>query len=350
MLTLNELLDKPLQLLADLLKGVDKVALLDYPEYANVGDSMIWLGQVALLRRLNKKIIYVCAISNFDEHEAAAAVGAGAALIINGGGNFGTLWPHHQEFRERIMTLFADALIIQMPQSICFEDEAALQRTRRIIGNCSNLHLLVRDHPSYAFARDNFSTDIVLCPDSAFFLTDLPTLVPDLDVVYLRRSDREADVNSGGGELHSSLAINVTDWLEQNWIEKQLQQTLRYSVRKKWLRNNQRVTIALYNLLAYIRTRRGVQLLARGRCIITDRLHAHVLSVLLKRPSFLLDNSNGKVFAFYEAWTRDLGVSRCVGSVREALRMASVLNVVQFLALQFFYESDVATVALAYVS
>lgn len=337
--SISELLERPLQLLGELLKNVDTVALLDFPAYGNVGDSMIWLGQVALLRRLHKKIVYICTLDNFDAGELARVQAAGAALLLTGGGNFGTLWPHHQAFRERVMTLFPHALIVQMPQSICFENDEALQRAQRAIASCSNLHLLVRDHPSYAFARDNFSTDIALCPDSAFFLGDLHAPAPACDIIYLRRSDKEADALRGNESIASN-SITVTDWRKPSWMEKQLQRFLYHGVRLGLLRNTQDKVIALYNLLARMRTKRGIDLLARGRCIITDRLHAHVLGVLLKRPSYILDNSNGKVFAFYEAWTRDLGVSRCATSLREALRMATVNLFTSISLLQMFLQDD----------
>src|SRR5690606_38625060 len=144
----DDITEKPLQLLAELLDGIDEIALLDYPEYANVGDSLIWLGQIALFKRLKKRVVYVAAAWHSDDAALRKVVDNGAAIIIMGGGNFGTLWPHHQTYREHIMRAFADATIIQMPQSICFEDEAALARTREIIANCSNFHLLARDFPS----------------------------------------------------------------------------------------------------------------------------------------------------------------------------------------------------------
>lgn len=334
---IDTLLEKPLQLMAELLKDVDKVALLDYPEYANVGDSMIWLGQIELLRRLGKKVVYVCAISNYAEREVGAAVASGAALLISGGGNFGTLWPHHQQFRERVMRTFPDALIIQMPQSICFKDDAALARTRNAIANCRNFHLIVRDYPSLAFARENFPGSIWLSPDSAFFLENLRAAPAVHDIVYLRRSDKEAATND---ITEARADIKIADWRSEWLHEKLLQRILRNALRFRLLRNSQRITIALYNALAKIRMQRGVQLIASGKQVITDRLHAHVLSVLLNRPNYILDNSNGKVFAFYEAWTRDLGLSQRANSLLEALRMARTISSFALPIVQFFLLDD----------
>ena len=47
-------------------------------------------------------------------------------------------------------------------------------------------------------------------------------------------------------------------------------------------------------------------LLARGECVVTDRLHGHLLATLLGRPSVVCDNSFGKVRSFYETWTQPL--------------------------------------------
>jgi exopolysaccharide biosynthesis predicted pyruvyltransferase EpsI len=43
--------------------------------------------------------------------------------------------------------------------------------------------------------------------------------------------------------------------------------------------------------------------LSRGRVVITDRLHGHILCLLLGLPHVLLDNSIGKLSAYFETWT-----------------------------------------------
>jgi pyruvyl transferase EpsO len=51
------------------------------------------------------------------------------------------------------------------------------------------------------------------------------------------------------------------------------------------------------------RFRRGVRQLSRARAIVTDRLHVHIVSLLLGRPHAVLDNSYGKVRNFMSAFT-----------------------------------------------
>ena len=57
--------------------------------------------------------------------------------------------------------------------------------------------------------------------------------------------------------------------------------------------------------LAEWRLQRGLAMLATGELVVTDRLHAHILSLLLDIPHVLLDNSYGKVAGFADQWTRD---------------------------------------------
>ncbi|WP_276524270.1 polysaccharide pyruvyl transferase family protein, partial [Enterobacter hormaechei] len=43
------------------------------------------------------------------------------------------------------------------------------------------------------------------------------------------------------------------------------------------------------------RVERGLRLLSRGERIVTDRLHGHILSLLLGIPHVVLDNDYGKL-------------------------------------------------------
>lgn len=320
----DDLTARSLQLLKEILRDVDSVALVDYPVSGNVGDSMIWLGQVALLKRLNKKIVYVDAAWHSDDAALRRVVEKGAAIVIMGGGNFGTLWPHHQRFREHLLQTFADATIVQMPQSIFFADDEAVERARRIVAGCNKFHLLVRDFPSLEFARANFDAQIELCPDSAFFLGALPAPHPDVDMIYLRRTDRESSAQSFRAETTSSQhSIEVTDWLRQNVVERALHKIVRALLRFRLLRNTSFLTAYLYNQLAWARVRRGISTLARGRCVVTDRLHAHVLCMLIGRYHLLLDNGIGKIFAFHEAWTQRWPSLARAETIEEAFALAS---------------------------
>jgi pyruvyl transferase EpsO len=88
--------------LRPLLAGVRKVALLDYPNFPNVGDSAIWLGQIAWLRSLGLRPVYSADRRLYSEERLRRCVGDGT-IIFSGGGNLGDLWEDHQRFREAVV-------------------------------------------------------------------------------------------------------------------------------------------------------------------------------------------------------------------------------------------------------
>ena len=82
---------------------------------------------------------------------------------------------------------------------------------------------------------------------------------------------------------------------------------------------------ATYDPLARERLLRGCGLLSRGRVVITDRLHGHVLCLLLGIPHVLLENNYGKVRWFSETWTRDCSLACWADSPPEALALAEAM-------------------------
>ena len=58
----------------------------------------------------------------------------------------------------------------------------------------------------------------------------------------------------------------------------------------------------LWDQLAEDRTLRGLRILSRGRVVITNRLHAHLLCLLAGIPHVVCDTANGKIFAHRDTW------------------------------------------------
>ena len=282
----------------------DGYALVDFPDHANVGDSAIWLGASAVLEELTgRPPVHVAEGRRMGLAGLAGRLGDGT-IYINGGGNFGDLWPASQDFREALLDLFPRTRIVQLPQSIHFEDEANAERCAAAIARHGDFHLLVRDATSAAYARERFDCPVTLVPDCAFGLGPLARSAEPSRAVYaLLRSDKEAS-GAEHGALRA-LAPVVEDWLaepgpEVGWLRLRiLVDTLlspRFAgtaARPGW-----------YRRMAKLRLARGAAALCSGRQAVTDRLHGHILCVLLGIPHVALDNSYGKVGAYYRQWTR----------------------------------------------
>jgi pyruvyl transferase EpsO len=317
---LAELRDGTIASLRGWLGGHDAVALLGFPNYANVGDSAIWLGTLAYLRGLGIGLRYVCDAATYAPARLASRIGRGV-ILLQGGGDFGDLWPDHQAFREEVVAAFPHNPIVQLPQSIYFRDRAALARAQAVLDRHPNFTLLVRDHRSLELARAEFRARSELCPDMAFGLGPLRRPQPPVDdVVWLARTDLEAVPHGGGLE---GAGVTPMDWLDERAVLPRLMTRLGRTrfLRRRGMGWARAAMIATFDGRARQRLDRGCRLLSRGRAVITDRLHGHILCLLLGIPHVLLDNSYGKNRSFYETWTRGCELARWAETPPEALRL-----------------------------
>lgn len=307
------------------------VAVVGFPDHGNVGDSAIWLGQLAVLRELGLgRPRYVSGRRTYDRNTLRRRLRDGDVLLLSGGGNLGDVWPAEQRFRERVLGDFPDRRVVQLPQSIHFRRRESLERARRRLAGHPGLSLLVRDRKSLAVARDELGVDARLCPDMAFGLTPGPVAPPAEDaILWLAREDREA--RDGHGETPPADGDDRV--VRRDWTDDEPDPRVRLSrLLREALVDHPRSLAWLWRAAARAdeaaaraRLERGVRLLARHRAVVTDRLHGHILALLVGRPHALLDNSYGKVSAFHRTWTRasDLAV-RCEDP-GEGLEVASTL-------------------------
>lgn len=311
------------QRIGDVLKPLvppkKKCALLDFPNHGNVGDSAIWLGEKAFLRSINASVVYTSDRSTYSKAKLAKRL-RGGSILLHGGGNLGDIWPASQRFREQIISEFLDTQIIQLPQTIYFKEKANLERARSIFNNHRDLILLVRDVRSLEIARNEFRAHSYLCPDMAFMLRDLPrTEPPQSKIVWLARTDMES---SGYSCPKAEPDVYQADWRRdpRSLVFRANNFLTRHSRRKTpVLRGFARSISCAYDALARHRLRRGCTILSKGQVVVTDRLHGHIISVLLGIPNVLLDNSYGKVKSFYETWTKSCDITVWAESLEEAL-------------------------------
>lgn len=304
------------------LDGVRSFALVDFPDHPNVGDSAIYLGELEWLRRrYGLAPGYVCTVGNFSVAALQHAVPEGP-ILIHGGGNFGDIWPHHQELRETVLTAFRGRRIIQLPQTIHFDDGAARDRAAAKIAAHGDVLVLVRDRSSYDLARNAFKCEVRLCPDMAFALGPLRRpQQAQRELLLLLRTDKET-------ASHNSIPAPPEDALMCDWLDEP--NNFRKRLRRRsvcWATlaapacgfdsNYQRQRF--YRALAAHRVARGLRVLASGHTVISDRLHGHILCLLLRIPHIVFDNNYGKLGAFIEAWTADCGLVNRAGSLAAAL-------------------------------
>lgn len=320
---LNQILDATLQ---SLLGAEERCALVDFPSHSNVGDNAIWFGERVYLRRRGISVNYACDRASYSEERLRARAGNGP-ILIHGGGNLGDLWPQHQALREAVIRAFPGNKIIQLPQSIWFQESQNLARARAVFDGHPDLTILVRDTRSLEFARNEFRATSLLCPDMAFALGPLSRpAAADHDIVWLLRRDIES---AGDTSIAMGLDTIPVDWpADQDSVRLRLDhflvdQCCRRPLLWDWCSP---VLFPLYrgvlHGLAGERVRRGCAMLSRGKVVVTDRLHGHILSLLLGIPHVLLDNRYGKLSGFYETWTKSSEIAHRAQTLDDAAALA----------------------------
>lgn len=325
-----------------------RCALALYPDHWNAGDAAIWWGTRTLLAELGVEVGYACDPWSYDPGGLRAALPEGPILLL-GGGNFGDVYPREQGLRARILADFADRRIVQLPQSISFTSPDAIAEMAALLSRQRDFTLLVRDEASLRFSRERFpAVNASLCPDTALALDLPPRSRPaDVPVVALWRSDAESlgplpalpadwvarDWTLIGGVLPAAEAAELSTAARRfrEWVgvpppwPPPVHEPCPLRRRIAW-----RHLPWLWDQLAEDRTLRGLRILSRGRVVLTNRLHAHLLCLLAGIPHVVCDTANGKVFGCRDTWltgpeSLDRSVVRFAANPDEAVEAAQSL-------------------------
>ncbi len=298
--------DRMQDVLDGALRAGSRCAWVDFPNYTNVGDSAIWLGELDYVRSRDVSIAYLSDIKNYDPSLMRDRFPCDC-VVLHGGGNFGDIWPGFQAVRQQIIGGFRDTPIIQFPQSIFFESIDRLNATRSVIKEHSRFVLLVRDMKSLEVATEHFDCTVRLCPDMAFAMSSarIKRFAPKdgVKVVYLSRSDKESSGNKQGRVPEGVVKV---DWAGRH--RSKFSRYYRITNRAESIRLVRkffplyRVRLLIAERLAMDRLEMGCRLLCQAERVVTDRLHGMILASMLGLRVYAFDNSYGKLSSYYEAW------------------------------------------------
>jgi pyruvyl transferase EpsO len=347
--TVLDSLRASLQTALDDIIPLQECALLHYPYYPNIGDHMIWLGAVSYWgNHRHTTLNYVASAQNFCDKKLAAT-SCNTPIILSGGGNLGDLWPKEQQFREYIIERYRDRPIISLPQSIYFAEPDNAARAAQIFNAHPNLTLFARESVSYQLAQQYFpNCRILQAPDMAFQLYPLPRLMiaPDQaqSILWHQRRDPESNGTFVPPEINLDIQVwRACEWVyrwqspyDQQWLwqlpgldrlvrelwQRRLAVPQEWRSRRLWLQDPD---LRTWRSLPYFKVHcKSWELLHSGcyqfsqyRGLVTDRLHGHILAVMLKIPHLFLPNTYHKNKSFYATWTHSVPYCRFVQSPEE---------------------------------
>ncbi|WP_188711144.1 polysaccharide pyruvyl transferase family protein [Microbacterium faecale] len=319
------------------------IAILDVPNQRNVGDSLIWAGELAYFKRLGYRIRHISDLRTYDAGDVRASLKRGGVVLLHGGGNLGDLWPGHQKLREKVADELRDFKIVQLPQSVYFESRALAIRANETMSSHPDLTILLRDNESISRAQDQLpDLNCVFCPDMALGY-EPPRRTgrePQKHILVIARADHESATNLRdlGTSWASPSDVYVTDW----WLDSA--ETVRWRVARgvtrvqafmmrarHRLRRRLRIRVSGFRLpqswmkLALIaineeNVKHGLKLYDRASDVLVDRLHGHVFGVLLGKNHVMVDNKYRKLGAIYDDYTGMFSTAHYSTTVPDAQR------------------------------
>ena len=298
-----------INMLTDLIGKYKYAMLFDFAAFENKGDPAITVGEVAIIRKLGLELIFSCAtkcenktIENAKNLSKAYST-TEMVVLLHGGGNL-LAYISHDFVRLHVLESFPNFEVIMFPQSIWHN--ASVEQTRFFqdaYTRHQHLTILYRDRKSYDLGKKIFPRiKCFLMPDMAFQIGAIKRFMePTHDILWLRRTDFESMKYRLPARIRNHDVI-VDDW-------------------RKWKTPKGNTRLEDSFLIAP----NGMLFLQRGRVVITDRLHGHILCVLLNIPHVVFDPVNKKVTSYMQSWTGGIENILVANSPVDALNKALVL-------------------------
>ena len=238
-------------------------------------------------------------------------------ILVNGGGNLGTLWFSIEILFREIIKFNPDSQIICLPNTIYYEDSEwgreELEKSIEIYNNHLGLKLFAREKISFDIMNSIYR-DVVLIPDMAFSLNECKEM-PDRhgcllclrkDVERTRTEAEEKEINKQAVKLFGNDII-ISDMLLDHNIPIE--------------RRNAELDIKFNEF-------------RHAKLVITDRLHGMIFAAITGTPCILIKSKSPKVKGCYE-WISQLEYIKFADSCEDIEKIYK-----QIPEMEFVYDND----------
>ena len=286
--------------------------LLDYPYHENIGDTLIWDGEIHFLSQIKHRCFFQSSSRTFF----AQTIAPQTIICIHGGGNFGDLWEEPHAFQKKIIEFYPNNKVIIFPQTVWYENQENIKTDESFFTKYPNVTMCARDKVSFKFMQEHFpKNNVLLVPDMAFFI--------DFDkfgkfntakterTLYAKRVDKELKSDSWPkfipqeAEVHDWPTIEKKDpkYARADYIVGWLNFFANIKGIKQVNRLIDLMRIHFYRL-QYIKD--CVNFINNYDDIYSTRLHIAIAAIMMGKKVYLMDNSYGKNFSFYDTWLADI--------------------------------------------
>ena len=280
-----------------------KIWFIATPIYSNLGDYAIVYAQYKLFDDINLRDNIV-ELTRYEyevlKNKLGNIINKDDLIIIDGGGNIGTLWIEEENKMRDIVTRFKNNPIFIFPQTAFFEDtqygKDELNKSINIYNNHKKLTIFCRDIDTYTLFKDNFSkVKSFYTPDIVMYIDDLNYEKKDNFVILNIREDKESIMDK-----------EKSNNIKRNFINKGYNVITSSTMSSRNVNRKNRKVLLMNKLQEY----------SNAKLIITDRLHGMIFSAIVGTPCIALDNVSHKVKNCYK-WIEYIKYIKYCDSINE---------------------------------
>lgn len=268
------------------------IVFISTPTHGNLGDQAIVNAQYLFFENLGKKnnIVEVTSAEySVNAGRIQKFINEDDVIVIDGGGNIGTLWIWEEQKMHDIIKRFPNNPMFIFPQTAFYssdeEGKNALAIAKAVYGSHKKLTVFCRDEVTYKLFQTEFmGINALYVPDIVLFTNNAQKKTVRKKILLCFRSDKERILSfKFRCELEKYLEkfgydIGSTDTVISNNVSKNTREIF---LKDKW---NE---------------------FSSAKLVVTDRLHGMIFSTITGTPCIAFDNISHKVRDGYE-WIKPI--------------------------------------------
>ena len=284
----------------------ETVFLVLTPTHSNLGDHAIAFAETTMLDRIGVPYIEIpgSQLELLRKHKLLSFMN-GSPILINGGGNMGTLWYGAERLHRMIISSNPKSPIFILPNTVFYEDSIwgnqELQDSIRIYNKHPDLHLYARERESYSFMQQHYE-QVSLSPDMVLSLSQFITQKERKGCLICLRNDLEKTVSDDDRtQLIDQVAAIFVDNIA--YTDTCIGRTIPVEMRS-------------YELNAKFAE------FSSARLVVTDRLHGMIFCAITGTPCIVVNSKSPKVRGCYE-WIKHLDYIKFAEDVSQIAELYS---------------------------
>lgn len=285
---------------------------LELPYYENIGDTLIWEGTLQFFKQTKHKCLYSASSTTYYNHN----IPQNSLILLQGGGNFGDLWNEPHEFRKKIIADYPNNRVVIFPQTVWYENQENIKKDEIFFAEHPNVIMCARDKISFDFMQEHFPKNkVILVPDMAFFIDfDKYATINHKSTgrtLFAKRTDKELKSDIWPSFILADAEIHDWPTFERKApkyaFADYIVGWLNFFANIKGIKPfNRLIDLMRANFYRPQYLKDCINFINQYDTIYSTRLHIAIASAMMGKQVYLLDNSYGKNFSFYDTWLTDM--------------------------------------------